>query len=149
MTLLSDFECERLLNHIKSSGLLDGFTDHKGNAQPAMPSTANIIDMTALDANSRALQVRLSGNDQFASGSIGMSQYPCSVYIFGKAQLSDTNIVNSFTSALKDWLRVNYTNNDECIISIQTLGKGGPFILSDNRPYFEIPLIVRFNEISG
>jgi len=149
MTLLASFEGERLLNHIKSSGLLDGFADHNGIAQPAIPSTANIIDMVELDSDSRALQVRLLGNDQFASGSIGMSQYPCGIYIFGKAQLSDVNVINSFTSSLKDWLRINYTNNNECIISIQTLGKGGPFILSDNRPYFEIPLVVRFNEISG
>ena len=149
MTLLADFEGERLLSHIKSSGLLDGFTDHLGSSQPAMPSTANIIDLSSLDSGMRALQVRLTGNDQFADGSIGMSQYPCGIYIFSKANPADVNVVNSFTSQLRDWLRVNYQSDSECIISIQVMGKGGPYMLEDSRVYFEIPLNVRFNAVSG
>lgn len=149
MTLLADFEGERLLSHIKSSGLLDGFTDHLGDTQPGMPSTANIIDLSSLDKDMRALQVRLTGNDQFADGSIGMSQYPCSVYIFSKANPADVNVVNSFTSQLRDWLRVNYQSDSECIISIQVMGKSGAYMLEDSRVYFEIPLNVKFIAISG
>ena len=145
MTLLADFEQQRLLNHIRTSGLLDGFTDFLGNAQGATQSASAYIDMTTYPANERLLQVRLSGNDQFADGSIGMTQYPCSVYVFSKANIEDEGITSGLTSDLIKWLRTNYQSDSECIISIQVLGKGGPYMMEDSRVYFEIPLNVRFN----
>ncbi|ANI22084.1 hypothetical protein PP586_gp67 [Pseudoalteromonas phage vB_PspS-H40/1] len=145
MTLLADFEQQRLLNHIRTSGLLDGFTDFLGNAQGATQSASSYIDMTTYPANERLLQVRLSGNDQFADGSIGMTQYPCSVYVFSKANIEDEGITSGLTSDLVKWLRANYQSDAECIISIQVLGKGGPYMMEDSRVYFEIPLNVRFN----
>lgn len=145
MTLLADFEQQRLLNHIRTSGLLDGFTDFLGNAQGETQSTAAYIDMVSYPSNERLLQVRLSGNDQFADGSIGMTQYPCSVYVFSKANVEDEGITSGLTSDLIKWLRANYQSDAECIISIQVLGKGGPYMMEDSRVYFEIPLNVRFN----
>lgn len=145
MTLLADFEQQRLLNHIRTSGLLDGFTDFLGNAQGATDSASTYIDMTTYPKNERLLQVRLSGNDQFADGSIGMTQYPCSVYVFSKANIEDEGITSGLTSDLIKWLRANYQSDAECIISIQVLGKGGPYMMEDSRVYFEIPLNVRFN----
>lgn len=146
MTLLADFEQQRLLNHIRTSGLLTGFTDFLGNSQGATQSTSSYIDMTSYPKNERLLQVRLSGNDQFADGSIGMTQYPCSVYVFSKTNIEDEGITSGLTSDLIKWLRANYRSDDECIISIQVLGKGGPYMMEDSRVYFEIPLNVRFTE---
>lgn len=146
MTLLADFESQRVLNHIRSSGLLTSFTDYQGNAQGATLSASGMVDLTELPGNERLLQVRLAGNDQVADGSTSFSQYPVSVYIFGKTNLDDASIVNGLTDDIRNWLRQNFKSDDECIIAIQVLGKGGPYPMDDSRPYCEIPLIVKFNE---
>lgn len=146
MTLLADFESQRVLNHIRSSGLLTSFTDYQGNAQGATLSASGMVDLTELPSNERLLQVRLSGNDQVADGSVNFSQYPVSVYIFGKTNLDDASVVNGLTDDIRNWLRKNFKSDDECIIAIQVLGKGGPYPMDDSRPYCEIPLIVKFNE---
>lgn len=144
MTLLADFESQRVLNHIRSSGLLDGFTDFKGETQPACNSCSGMVDLTELPSDQRLLQVRLAGNDQIADGSVNFSQYPVSVYVFGKTNLDDASIVNGLTDDIRNWLRKNFASADECIIAIQVLGKGGPYPMDDSRPYCEIPLIVKF-----
>ncbi len=146
MTLLADFESQRVLNHIRSSGLLTSFTDYQGNAQGATLSASGMVDLTELPSNERLLQVRLAGNDQIADGSVNFSQYPVSVYIFGKANLDDASVVSGLTDDIRNWLRKNFKSDDECIIAIQVLGKGGPYPMDDSRPYCEIPLIVKFNE---
>tara|TARA_R110002124_G_C8974544_1_gene515812 strand:+ start:44700 stop:45149 length:450 start_codon:yes stop_codon:yes gene_type:complete len=146
MTLLADFESQRVLNHIRSSGLLTSFTDYQGNTQGATLSASGMVDLTELPSNERLLQVRLSGNDQVADGSVNFSQYPVSVYIFGKTNLDDASIVNGLTDDIRNWLRKNFKSDDECIMAIQVLGKGGPYPMDDSRPYCEIPLIVKFNE---
>lgn len=148
MTLLADFESHRVLSHIRSSGLLTSFTDYQGNAQGATLSASGMVDLTELPSDQRLVQVRLSGNDQIADGSVNFSQYPVSVYIFGKANLDDASIVNGLTDDIRNWLRKNFASSDECIIAIQVLGKGGPYPMEDSRPYCEIPLIVKFNTIS-
>jgi len=144
MTLLADFESQRVLNHIRSSGLLASFTDYQGNAQGATLSASGMVDLTELPSDQRLLQVRLAGNDQIADGSVNFSQYPVSVYVFGKANLDDAPIVTGLTDDIRNWLRKNFASSDECIIAIQALGKGGPYPLDDSRPYCEIPLIVKF-----
>lgn len=150
MTVLrEDFEEVRLLNHIKTSGLLTSFTDLDGNAQGATPSTAGIIDMTKVDPNSRAVQVRLSGVDQFSTGSIPMSQYPASVNVFSKVGFDDSETTKGLTKSIRDWMRVNYQSDSECIIAITAQGIGGPYLMEDNRVYYEIPLIVKFTAVSG
>ena len=146
MTLLADFESQRVLKHIRSSGLLTSFTDYQGNAQGATLSASGMVDLTELPGNERLLQVRLAGNDQVADGSVNFSQYPVSVYIFGKTSLDDASIVNGLTDDIRNWLRKSFKSDDECIIAIQVLGKGGPYPMDDSRPYCEIPLIVKFNE---
>lgn len=144
MTLLANFESQRVLNHIRSSGLLTSFTDYKGDAQGATLSASGMVDLTELPSNERLLQVRLAGNDQVADGSVNFSQYPVSVYIFGKTNLDDASIVNGLTDDIRNWLRKNFKSDDECIIAIQVLGKGGPYPMDDSRPYCEVPLIVKF-----
>lgn len=148
MTLLASFESQRVLNHIRTSGLLTAFTDYQGNAQGATLSASGIVNLTELPANERLVQVRLAGNDQIADGSVGFSQYPVSIYVFGKANLDDAPTVTGLTDDIRNWLRKNFSSSDECIISIQVLGKGGPYPMDDSRPYCEIPLIVKFNAIS-
>ena len=93
MTLLASFESQRVLNHIRTSGLLTAFTDYQGNAQGATLSASGIVDLTTLPSYKRLVQVHLSGNDQIADGSVGFSQYPVSIYVFGKANLDDAPIV--------------------------------------------------------
>ncbi len=148
MTLLADFESQRVLNHIRSSGLLTSFTDYKGNTQGATLSASGMVDLTELPSNERLLQVRLAGNDQVADGSVNFSQYPVSVYIFGKTNLDDASIIDGLTCDIRNWLRLkeNSKSKSECIMAIQVLGKGGPYPMDDSRPYCEIPLIVKFNE---
>ena len=148
MTLLADFESQRVLNHIRTSGLLTAFTDYQGNAQGATLSASGMVDLTTLPQDNRLVQVRLAGNDQIADGSVGFSQYPVSVYVFGKANLDDAATVNGLADDIRNWLRKNFASSDECIIAIQVLGKGGPYPMEDSRPYCEIPLIVKFNAIS-
>jgi|GEM_PF-5517887 len=147
MTLLADFESQRVLNHIRSSGLLTSFTDYLGNAQGATLSASGMVNLTELPSDQRLLQVRLAGNDQVADGSVNFTQYPVSVYIYGKTDLSDAGIVDGLTCDIRNWLRLkeNSGSKAECIIAIQVLGKGGPYPMGDSRPYCEIPLIVKFN----
>ena len=65
MTLTANFEDVRLLNHIKTSGLLTSFTDCFGNPQGATDSTSGMIDLTKLAGNKRAVFVRTNSNDAF------------------------------------------------------------------------------------
>lgn len=150
MTLLADFESERLLNHIKTSGLLDGFTDYKGDAQPALISMTGYIDLTTFPADERACMVRLTGQEQFAEGSIPQLQYPVSIFLFGKKvgmEGTEVGTLNGLAADLVKWIRENYRSDTQCINAIQSFGKGGPF-MDESRPYMEIPLIVKFAEIS-
>jgi hypothetical protein len=144
MTLRADLPAERLLAHIKTSGLLTSFVDIDGNNQGATPSTAGMINMDQVSADSRAVQVRAQGNDQLADSEVNMEQLPCSVYVFSKRELSDVTITEGLTRQLREWLRSNKRSADDCIVSIQSFGLGGPFIAEEGRVYYELPLLVRF-----
>ncbi len=144
MTLLADFESQRVLEHIRSSGLLTEFTDYMGNEQGSTNSCAGLADLTDLPSNERLVQVRLAGNDQVADGSVNITQYPVSIYVIGKTNLDDATTVQGLANDIRNWLRKNFFSSAECITAIQVLGSGGPYPMEDSRPFCEISLIVKF-----
>ena len=145
----SDFEQERLLQHIKTSGLLDSFVDPYGNTQGATPSTSSALNVESVPDNSRFVTVALTGNGQINDGSIGFEQYPCTVSVFGKKDPYDMEIVRGLSVQLSKWLKKNFQNAEQCIFGIQVLGSGngGPYFAEEGRVYFDIPLIVKFYEV--
>ena len=145
MTTLANFEEVRLLNHIKTSGLLTSFTDCFGNAQGATGSDAGAIDLTELDSNKRAVLVRQNGGDAFGRPYLGSTDIPMLVVVFSKVDDADLAITKGLALDIYKWLIPNYNSVDECIISIQTRAVSNPLYTEDGRAVFEIPLIVKFN----
>ena len=76
MTTIANFEEVRLLEHIKSSGLLTSFTDCFGNAQGTTDSVSGMIDLTNLADNKRAILVRQNGSDSFGRPYQGIIDVP-------------------------------------------------------------------------
>lgn len=145
MTTIANFEDVRLLEHIKTSGLLTSFTDAFGNAQGATESDSGSIDLPSLDPNKRAVLVRKNGNDAFGQPYLGFSEYPMLVVVFSKATRSDKAIANGLANDIRKWLITNYQSSDECIMSISTRGVSPPLYTEDSRAAFEITLTVKFN----
>lgn len=145
MTTLANFEDIRLLEHIRTSGLLTSFTDAFGNAQGATPAVAGSIDLTKLSPDSRAVLVRRNGGDAFGQPYQGFTEHPMLVVVFSKAQDDDLAIANGFANDIYKWLIANYQSSDECIMAISTRGVSPPLYTEDSRAVFEIPLTVKFN----
>lgn len=145
MTTIANFEDVRLLEHIKTSGLLTSFADAFGNAQGATPSVSGSIDLTKLAENSRAVLVRRNGGESFGQPYQSFAEYPMLVVVFSKAEDSDLAIANGLANDIYRWLITNYQSSDECIMAISTRGVSPPFYTEDSRAVFEIPLTVKFN----
>ena len=145
MTTLANFEDVRLLEHIKTSGLLTSFTDAFGNTQGATPSVSGSIDLTKLAPNSRAVLVRRNGGDAFGQPYQGFTEYPMLIAVFSKAEDNDLAIANGLANDIYKWLIDNYQSSDECIMAISTRGVSPPLYTEDSRAVFEIALNVKFN----
>lgn len=145
MTTLANFEDVRLLEHIKTSGLLTSFTDCFENPQGATESTAGSIDLTKLAPNERAVLVRRNGGDSFGRPYLGMDEYPMLVAVFSKAEDNDLAIANGLAKDIRKWLIDNYKSSDQCIMAISTRGVSPPLYTEDSRAVFEISLNVKFN----
>lgn len=145
MTTIANFEDVRLLEHIKTSGLLTSFTNAFGNAQGATPSTTGAIDLTKLAPNSRAVLVRRNGGDAFGRPYQGFTEYPMLIAVFSKAEDNDLAITNGLANDIYKWLITNYQSSDECIMAISTRGVSPPLYTEDSRAVFEISLTVKFN----
>lgn len=141
---LADFEQVRLLEHLKTSGLLDGFLDPLGNNQPAVMQTAGPIEMEQLEASQRCVQCRINGGEQQPYGDIGYTQRPMMINVFSKRVISDTLIAEGLAKSIQAWLLENFESESHCIISIEVLGCNGAFFAEESRVYFEIPLVVKF-----
>jgi len=145
MTTIANFEDVRLLEHIKTSGLLTSFTDAFGNAQGATPSVSGSIDLTKLGSNERAVLVRRNGGDAFGRPYLCIDEYPMLVVVFSKAEDNDLAIANGLAKDIRNWLIDNYQSSDQCIMAISTRGVSPPLYTEDSRAVFEIPLNVKFN----
>lgn len=145
MTTIANFEDVRLLEHIKTSGLLTSFTDAFGNAQGATDSDTGMIDLNELANNKRAVLVRRNGGDSFGRPYQGFTEYPMLVVVFSKVGDEDSAIANGLANDIYRWLITNYQSSDECIMSISTRGVSPPLYTEDSRAVFEIALNVKFN----
>lgn len=145
MTTIANFEDVRLLEHIKTSGLLTSFTDALGNAQGPTDSEAGRIDFPNLAANKRAVLVRKNGPDSFGQPYQNLAEYPMLIAVFSKADNNDMAITNGLANDIYKWLIVNYQSSDECIMAISTRGVSPPLYTEDSRAVFEINLRVKFN----
>ncbi|HBF46198.1 MAG TPA: hypothetical protein DDW91_06860 [Shewanella frigidimarina] len=145
MTTIANFEDIRLLEHIKTSGLLTSFTDCFGNAQGATDSVAGNIDLTNLDANKRAVLVRRNGGDSFGQPYQSITEYPMLIVVFSKVVDSDLAIANGLANDIYRWLITNYQSPSQCIMAISTRGVSTPLYTEDSRAVFEIPLTVKFS----
>ena len=67
----ANLEQVRLLEHIKTSGLIAPFVDFLGNQQDAPEAVAGILDLTSeyVLASKRYIQVRMAGGEQQTAGS--------------------------------------------------------------------------------
>lgn len=145
MTTIANFEDVRLLEHIKTSGLLTSFTDAFGNTQGATDSDTGMIDLNELANNKRAVLVRRNGGDTFGRPYQGFTEYPMLVVVFSKVGDEDLAIANGLANDIYKWLINNYQSSDECIMGISTRGVSNPLFTEDSRAVFEIPLTVKFN----
>ena len=145
MTTIANFEEVRLLEHIKSSGLLTSFTDCFGNTQGATDSGTGMIDLTRLGSNERAILVRQNGSDSFGRPYQGIIDVPMLIAVFSKANDEDLPITKGFATDIYKWLIDNYFSSSQCITSISTRGVSNPLFTEDSRAVFEINLIVKFN----
>jgi hypothetical protein len=145
MTTIANFEEVRLLEHIKTSGLLTSFTDVFGNPQGATDSVAGMIDLTKLASDKRAVFVRQNGGDSFGRPYLGHTEYPMLVAVFSKVSDADLAITKGLATDIYKWLIDNYQSSDECIMAISTRGVSNPLFAEDGRAVFEIPLTVKFN----
>lgn len=143
-TTIADFEEVRLYEHLKTSGLTAGFTDVNNVAQPAPKIFISEYDDTELDANERAILFRVSGQDQLGDNANGHTQVPFSVTVFSCNNKSDSGITRGYAEDINDWLKQNFTSDDQCILSIQSFGVSGPFYGGESRREYTINLIVRF-----
>lgn len=144
MADIENFEEVRLLEHVKTSGLLDGFTDINGQRKSAPKLYVSEIDLTELQNNQRAVFFRLDGGDQLGDAAAKFEQYPVSIYVFGRKGKDDAGIVKGYAKDIARWLRDNYSNADQCITNIQSLSFNGPQITEDSRRVYTINLIVKF-----
>lgn len=144
MASIDNFEEVRLYKHLKTSGLTAGFTDVYGNAQPAPKIFISEYDDTELGANERALLFRVTGQDQLGDNANGHIQVPVTINVFSKDNKQDSGIARGYAEDINNWLKQNFTSDDECILSIQSFGVSGPFYGGESRREYTINLIVKF-----
>lgn len=144
MATVADFEEVRVLEHVKTSGLLDGFTDINGQLKAAPKLFVSEIDLSTLQANQRAVLFRTSGNDQLQQTVLTMTEKPFSIFVFGRVGIEDAGIIKGYAQDLESWIRQNPSNLDQCIVDIQSLSFNGPFQDETSRRIYEINLLVKF-----
>ena len=144
MASIDNFEEVRLYKHLKTSGLTAGFTDVNGDSQPAPKIFISEYDDSELAANERALLFRVTGQDQLGDNANGHTQAPFSINVFSKDNKQDSGIARGYAEDINDWLKQNFTSDEQCILSIQSFGVSGPFYGGESRREYTINLIVRF-----
>jgi len=142
---INDFEDVRIGEHLKASGLLDGFTDINGQLKSAPALFYSEIDLTKLQANQRAVLIRQVGGITNGDDEIFYSQYTYNISVFGRKGLQDSGIVKGYAKQIRQWLLENYNSESQCIISISTRGVAGPFITDCDRRVYEISINARFD----
>lgn len=142
---IEDFEDKRIHNHLEASKLLGGFSDINGQRKSAPVVYLSEIDLTELQANQRGLLIRQTGGINNPATEIFYDEYNYQISVFGRVGIEDSGIAKGYAKQIRQWLRKNPSNIDNCIMDIQTAGVSGPTITADGRRVYDIGLTVKFN----
>ena len=142
---IDDFEDLRVGNHLSTSGLLSGFTDINGNLKAEPVLYFSEIDLTALQANQRAVLIRQTGQITNPSTEIFYDEYNYIISIFSRVGPDDSGISKGYAKQIRQWLRANPKDSSQCIIDLYTSGVVGPYITDEGRRVYEVPITVKFS----
>lgn len=133
---------ELLKDFIATSGLLDGFTDFKGNAQPAPVLQMGWLDSEYLAQDQQVRHfVIVDPSTNGASIPLYSDEREMTIIIFGKGgdqSALDNRVIADYAEQVNDFLRLNTPDNESCMYKATPRGSRLAGKNADGRFIYEI-----------